>query len=391
MVQGPLKQTDSRGHSAWAALTVFAGFLAALLVLPLAVQADVFTVEDVAVDATAANAAQARERAIVAGQQKALERLFARLTPDDQRAALPRPSANDVSDLVRDFAVENEKTSAVRYIAALTVRFRSDDIRALLRAAGVSFAETMSKPMVVVPMIASDSGVSLWDEMNPWLQAWQGNERHGLVPFVVPLGDLADVVALDAARAQAGEAEGVAALAGRYQAGNVLVMTAQPLQQVEAGVLSLQITTARFNAAGGLEGTDVRSLAAAGARPEAQWHHATAIMAADIEDSWKRTNLIRFDSERSLIANAPLAALGDLLDLRKRLDGVSFLRSYELIYLARDAAQLRLHFFGDENQLSIALAQSDLSLAQDAAQWVLQRAAPPPRGSSPNRLPQQQQ
>lgn len=391
MVQGPLKQTDFRGQRAWAAVTVFACLWAALLVPPMAALADVFTVEDVAVDATAANAAQARERAILAGQQKALERLFARLTPEDQRDALPRLSANDISDLVRDFAVENEKTSAVRYIAALTVRFRPDDIRALLRAAGVSFAETMSKPMVVAPVIESPSGVHLWDEMNPWLQAWQGSERHGLVPFVVPLGDLADVVALDGARAQSGDAEGVAALAGRYQAGNVLVMTARPLQQVEAGQLALQITSARFNAAGGLEGTDLRSIAAAGATPEAQWHQAAAIMAADVEDNWKRTNLIRFDSERSLIATAPLTALGDLLDLRKRLAGVSFLRSYDVIYLARDAAQLRLHFFGDENQLSIALAQSDLSLAQDASQWVLRRAAAPPRGSAPDRLPQQQQ
>ena len=370
-----------------AAMAFIAGFWAAFLALPVAAFADVFTVEHVAVDATAVNAAAARERAMIAGQQAALERLFERVTPHDQRAALPSPTAAEIGDLVRDFAVEDEKTSSVRYIASLTVRFRPDDIRALLRTAGVSFAETMSKPIVVVPMLQTGSGVNLWDELNPWLQAWQSSEWSGLVPFVVPLGDLEDVVALDATRAQSGDSDGVAALAARYKAGQVIVTTAEARQQNERA-LSVQVTSARFNASGDHEGTEVQSITAEGATGEAQWHRAAAVMTEGIEDAWKRTNLIRFDSERSLIATVPLTALGDLLDLRKRLTAVSFLRSYDLVYLARDAAQLRLNFFGDERQLSIALAQSDLTLEQDAANWVLQRSKVPPRRAAPDPSPQ---
>jgi hypothetical protein len=107
-------------------------------------------------------------------------------------------------------------------------------------------------------------------------------------------------------------------------------------------------------------------------------------MAEGIEDAWKRTNLIRFDSEQSLVVNVPLGALGDLLDVRKRLGGVSFVRSYDVLYLARDAAQLRLNYFGDERQLSIALAQSDLTLDQDATSWVLRRSGAPRRVSTPD-------
>jgi hypothetical protein len=350
--------------------------------------ADVFTVEHVEVDATAENAAAARERAITAGQQAALNRLFDRLAPHDQRATLPRSSAAEIGDLVRDFAVEDEKTSAVRYLASLSVRFRPEDIRALLRTAGVPFAETMSKPVVVVPLLKSNAGVSLWDETNAWRQAWQTTGRDGLVPFVVPVGDLDDVVALDAARAQSGDREGMAALAWRYKAGNVIVATAEPRQQ-DGRVLAVQVTIARFNAGGDHEDTVVRNITAEGVSLEAQWQRAAAIMAEGIEDAWKRTNLIRFDTERSLTATVPLNALSDLLEVRKRLAGVSFLRSYDVLYLARDAAQLRLNFFGDERQLSIALAQSDLMLEQDATNWVLRRSGTPQRGAAvPDRAPQ---
>lgn len=350
--------------------------------------ADAFTVEHVEVDATADSAAAARERAIANGQQIAFTRLLDRLTPHDQRAALPHPSAAEISDLVRDFAVEDEKASAVRYLATLSVRFRSDDIRALLRTAGVPFAETMSKPIVVVPLFRSNAGAALWDGVNPWRQGWQDTRADGLVPFVVPLGDLDDTVALDTARAQAGNAEGIAALAWRYQAGYVIVATAEPRQQ-DARALTMQLTTARYNADGSRDGTpSVRTVTADGGNAEAQWQHAAAIMAEGIEDDWKRTNLIRFDSEHSLVATVPLNALNDLLEVRQRLSNVSFLRSYDVLYLARDAAQFRLNYFGDERQLSIALAQNDLTLEQDATSWVLRRSGSKARTSAPNPVPQ---
>lgn len=338
---------------------------------------DVFTVENVAVDATAETAAAARERAMAQGQQAALAKLFTRLVPEDQRGALPTLSGSEVADLVRDFAVDGERASAVRYLARLTVRFRADDVRALLRQRNVPFAETMSKPIVVLPLLNADGAMQLW-ELNPWRAAWQGLERDGLVPFIVPAGDLDDVTAIDAARAQSGDRDGLSALAWRYKAGDVIVAIAEP-RLAAGGPVSLQVTTVRHDLPDGEIETTVRTWAAEGGSPDALFARGAAGLARDIEESWKKSNLIRFDSERSLIATLPLRSLADLVDVRKRLDGVSFLRSYDLLYLSRAAAQLRLSYFGDERQLSVALRQSDLILEQDAAEWALRRSGTPRR------------
>jgi hypothetical protein len=365
-----------------AAVFFLAWFVGFAVVLGSVRAADVFTVENVAVDATAESAAAARERAMTTAQQTALNRLFDRMVPRDQRAALPHPAAAEIGDLVRDFAVNGEKTSAVRYLANLSVRFRPDDIRALLRSAGVPFAETMSKPIVVLPLLKSGTDTQLWDETNPWRQAWATLDRDGLVPFVVPVGDLEDVVAIDAERAQAGDRKALAAIADRYKAGTVIVATAEPRQQ-DGRMSAVQITTARFAVSGDQDETVLNTVSGDAQAADAIWQRAAASMAEGIEDAWKRANLIRFDSERSLVATVRLNALSDLIEIRKRLSGVSFLRAYDVVYVARDAAQLRLNFFGDERQLAIALAQSDLTLEQDAADWILRRSGAPQRTSAP--------
>src|SRR3546814_5337389 len=91
----------------------------------------------------------------------------------------------------------------VRYLADLTFRFNPDQVRSLLRGAGVPFAETRSKPVVVLPVFGdSAAGPTLWTGTNPWRDVWaQRRGDDGLVPLTVPLGDLGDLAAVEIGRA----------------------------------------------------------------------------------------------------------------------------------------------------------------------------------------------
>ncbi|MBC8239360.1 MAG: DUF2066 domain-containing protein, partial [Alphaproteobacteria bacterium] len=120
---------------------------------PALAASDVFEVTDVPVDATAESAVAARGQALAAGQLEAFTRLLRRLTLRENHAILPIPDTNTVSTYIRDFSVSDERTSSVRYLANLHVRFKSADIRALLGEFGLPFAETISKPTVVLPVL----------------------------------------------------------------------------------------------------------------------------------------------------------------------------------------------------------------------------------------------
>src|SRR4051812_45192321 len=185
---------------------------------------DIYTVRDVEVDVTANNSAAARDRAITEAQRKAFDTLYSRLSPD-AGAKAPALSDIEVARLVQDFEVQRERSSAVRYLATLTVRFRPANVRSLLQTKGSSYVEVRSKPVLVLPIFQSTgSPPLLWEDRTAWRSAWENYPPpQGMVPVVVPYGELADIADVSASKALEGDPSGFTAIAKRYDAGDVLV------------------------------------------------------------------------------------------------------------------------------------------------------------------------
>lgn len=336
---------------------------------------DMFTVRGVAVDVTAETAAAARDRALAAGRRTALDRLFARLTPREERARLPQPEGGRLDDLIASFEVANEKTSAVRYLAELTVHFDRQAVRDLLRGAGVPFAETRSRPSLVLPVFRVAGAASLWDEPNPWRQAWAGQgDPDSLAPLILPIGDLTDIATLGAEQALAANAERLDAIARRYGAANVLLAVAELRTDPDRGLPVIDLRARWFgdtaperiliDAVAGESREDISAALAAAAAKVADW----------VVEGWKRDNILRFDREGEMVLSVPLAGLDDWLYIRARLAEVAVIRRGALLELSRAEARLALRYFGDEEQLRVALAQRDLHLSRGPTHWLLRRA-----------------
>jgi len=114
----------------------------------------------------------------------------------------------------------------VRYMATVTVRFRPDAVRRFLGEQGIPFGDRPPQPTLVLPVLDLPEGPVLFDDRNGWLRAWA--ERAGDGSLAVPLGDLADVGALTAAQALAGDRARIAALARRYGTDGVAIVRAGP-------------------------------------------------------------------------------------------------------------------------------------------------------------------
>jgi hypothetical protein len=333
-------------------------------------EAEVFTVRDVAVDVTAATAADARAKALRDGQAEAFDRMLRRLTRRSDHNALPRTDAEAAAFLIQGLEVANEKTSSVRYLADLTVRFKPDEVRRLLRQTGVPFAETASKPLLVLPVLKSRVGLLLWEAANLWRTAWTELKiQRGLVPMIVPLGDLADIADIDAAQAMLGEAAALAAIVQRYQAGSALVALAT-LSVRDDGLVVVDVVTSRPDTS---TETSASLTFTAVSTDEVADLMATAAgeTAAAVEDGWLERHLLRFDQSQGMKLAIPMRSLEEWISVQRKLRSITIVSRVDLRVLRRDAAEIEIEYFGDESQLTSALAERALELEEPLPQLTI--------------------
>ncbi len=351
-----------RGRAAARGRARRAILLAALLIVvgppAQAQRAEVFAVKNVAVDATADTTTEAKDLAIAQGRPIAYRLMLEKLTLREDHGRLPEFNPDRADDLIIGFRVESEKTSAVRYLGRLTYVFDPPAVRALLRTAGLRFAETTSKPSVVLP-VYYDAGTSrLWEDPNPWRDAWsEAPMTGGLAPLMLPLGDLADIADVDVQAAVNGDAERLARLADRYGAKESLVA------ELRTDTDRVQVLVRRY----GL--TETGTVAASHTGPigddlPAALARAAAAVADQLNETWKQRNLLGFRGRSTLVALVPFSDLREWITVSQRLRAVAPVRGTRTIKLARRARELELQFVGEVDQLVLAMEQADLVLEQ---------------------------
>jgi hypothetical protein len=355
-----------------------AALIAALLgiflgsALARAERSELFTVSAVPVDATAANALAARDAARRDGARRAFDMLMQRIVAPADLGKVPHPSDAMLDGLVQGFEVAHEKTSGVRYIAELTFSFRRDAVRRLLRQAGVSFAETASKPLLVLPVLRLADRAVLWEDNNPWRDAWGAHPLPvGLVPLVLPLGELEDVAAIDGAAAAAGDDARLAAISQRYGNADVLVTRATLTAGDAASTLTIDSTRYAPGVAGARETFNAVLTASPGESDADLMARGVADTIAKVEESWRNANLVNLNQTGTLVAAVPVSDLRSWVAVRQQIGAVAIIQRTELLSLDKHGARVTLHFVGDPQQLKLALAQHNLDLGGADPEWVL--------------------
>jgi hypothetical protein len=340
-----------------------------------AAEDDLFEVLDIKVDETDQTAAAAREKALAAGERRAWDVLVQRLA-DPQQRRLPEFSQREIGDAVKDFWVTEEKTSPVRYIATLNYNFKPESARRLLTSRGVRFTMTPSQPVVVLPVYEVEGARLLWDDPNPWRQAWQSTRVRGLVPIKVPNGDLADLSIVGADQALAGDRSRLVELAQRHGGGDALVTVATVETSPASTARNLKVSAIRYSATSAQPLVE-RSfpIEGGGVTPDLLRQAALAV-ADDLQAAWRRGTATAAAPAESKPTSAtrvvvPLPSLEDWVRIRKRLRALPQVQSVTLHSITREEARLTIVYPGNTEQLSSALARSGLYLRDQDGAWVI--------------------
>ena len=256
-------------------------------------------------------------------------------------------------------------------MAELKVRFKREEIRRLLVAAGVPFSEAASIPIVVLPVYRKDEAVTLWEDSNPWREAWRRLEiKNEAVSLIVPMGQLADVLIIDAEQALAGDRDSLREFASSYGAGETLV-TVATMSSAGSNQGFVDVTMQNFGVTVGaleIERFDM----VGGENLEEFLLRAAEQMAQRLEYDWKVSNLLSFDEEASIEVVYIVEGWAEWNSIIARLKRVSVVQDVTIVALSRSKANLHIKFLGGIERFALLLQKKDLRLEQEAGNWMLQ-------------------
>ena len=229
----------TRGIGAGVAGLVAAGIIALALSAggpPAMASEEAYTVGNYPVDAVAANAVAAKQKALADGQQNAFRSLLKRLVPVTAYDQLERVRQAKAAELIDGVGVREERTSATQYIASLDFSFQPEPVRDLLRREGVAFIDRQAPEIVLIPVYlppAAGQGpepaaLSLPNGNRMWRDVWMGLDLdHALTP--VKLGERKAEVTTEAVeQLTRGEGGALTSLARAYTTDLIILAVAQP-------------------------------------------------------------------------------------------------------------------------------------------------------------------
>lgn len=332
-------------------------------------RADVFTVTDVPIDATASSVSEARSIAMKQGTTQAADFLINRLTLQQDRTAAGFTGLSDdeAGQLVAGIQIKNEQRSDRRYLAELTVLFDPQRVRNLLQGLQIPFVEAQTANVLVLPVYDSpDRGPVLWNG-NMWWDSWaNATPKDDLVPFITPMGDLGDQKSITAAQASRLDDDALQAIAARYSVHKVMVAEATP---DGPGRVSVRARTVSWDADGvpttlsqQVYGDGTAEQNSVSALKEA-YAKSRAELVAQAENQWKQQAIVRSDNTTTTVISAMYNNQQQWRRLRKLIAGSPLVHEARLDALTDSGAMMTITYVGTRDQLARQLGQGGVRLS----------------------------
>ena len=136
--------------------------------------ADLYEVRDIPVSAELNSPSEAREMAIANGQVDAFWKLMQKMVSESDLQNVPMMDTEKVLDLVQNVSLSDEKATATKYMATLTVHFKPTAVQDFLTQNRIPFLIQDLTPTVVIPVFQKDGETFLLDDNNPVYQFLKG-------------------------------------------------------------------------------------------------------------------------------------------------------------------------------------------------------------------------
>jgi len=337
------------------------------LSISLSFASNLFEVNNIYVDVTSSSSSTARDKAMKKANRIAVTKVIRSLVLKSDFDKIPEITDEFLINYVLETSVANEKTSSVRYMANLNIKTDEKAIKKYLVDNQVPFVLEVAPKAVIVPLyLQSGKKAVLWQN-NKWLDAWKQNRvKSSLVPLVIPNGDLSDINSISANQAEVLNSAAIKNIANTHGVKDVYVINASKKspEKFEAYIQFLSEKHPYF--------TSVELDTTPDMSEEVILSKVLALVKLEIEDTWKKQNVISYDQTTNAIVVAKIDKLTDWLKMKKVISSLSYVKNVNLRAIKKGQAQFEMNFFGDKYRLIAALEDENLRLYEYGNIWVIE-------------------
>lgn len=334
----------------------------------------VFTVGNYPVEAKAADAVTAKDRAMTDGQQAAFRSLLKRLVPVSAYDRLKRLKTVKAADLIDGVSIRSERNSSTEYIASLDFSFQPDGVRTILRREGVPFIETQAPAVILVPAVSAGAGTATADRTadQAWSEAWQTLDTvHALTPLKLDkLKPAVQANTLKALTAGTGGADRI--LSAEYNSELVVVAIAEP----DPASGKMHVTLAGRDAVGPINWRHSYRMAAG--EQTYTLELAAVVGMGVLEGRWKSVQAGSRGGVDVLAApgspvqlQVEFQSIGQWNDMRSKLLETPGVEDLRIDGVSARSADVSLRFPGGVDRLADAVAARGMALAGETGALVL--------------------
>ncbi|MGQ0456373.1 MAG: DUF2066 domain-containing protein [Hyphomicrobium sp.] len=346
---------------------------------------NIFTVANYPVEARAANAVAAKDKALTDGQTAAFRSLLKRIVPVTAYKQLTRLAGVNAVDMVSGVSVRTERNSSTDYIANLDFSFQADAVRSALNSHAIPFVDQQADVITVIPVTLKGDAVAEGDSRGAWRAAWSGLDlKHTLTP--VKLDGLKAEIHRDTIQMMlGGDDNGFRIVSKEYQADKIVLAVAEP----DLAAKKMTVTLTGIDAVGPLllkrtyrlsdgdvaYASELAAVVALGVL-EGRWKSVRSA-AVGAENTWRGAGDRPVWSATGAGAGDTVRLLVEFLspsqwnDIRTQLLDTPGVEDLQIGAASESSADVSLRFPGGAQGLANAVGARGLSLTNTGQGWTL--------------------
>tara|TARA_B100001013_G_scaffold337144_1_gene257009 strand:- start:1143 stop:2240 length:1098 start_codon:yes stop_codon:yes gene_type:complete len=336
-------------------------FLMHKIIFAEIIEDQVFTIRNISVDVKSASSSKAREIALQEAQIKGFSVLMQKMLLKGEYEKISYIKKNKIMELVQEIEIENEKTSSVRYIGTISVKFKSNLILRLLKSNNIKFSITKSKPLLILPIYKYGGITYLWDDKNVWKDLWNIKDEQGsLIPIRATEGKFKDFIYINPNQAIKKNLKNLKIIAANNNSTGVLVAILKKKYNRDKSkiMLDLDLSIYRFdeNSTNNFKDTievNVDDFS------DDLFLEAKLKVENFVKNQWKVQNVLT-TKKNSIKLTVNYDGLNEWVNIRNLINNIDSIDKYIIENFSKDFAVISVSFSGNYEQLRIALQQSDL-------------------------------